>query len=485
MSAPLPAVSSPAAPGAAAAASVGASGAVDGFEALLAALFGPAQTAGAGASTAGSVATSIFGKPLAACTLTGSDTPPADAGATDDAVGQGTTDPQGLAALAGVLIAPVLQPAPTDAAQDVPDQGSSPALPVQPDADTLLASPPADAALKGAQTSPLSTAALNLPAAGEPTAPAPPRLGKNLAELAKPPHVPVPATTPETPAESAAQPATKPAADVPDAPLAAAAAAVTSDKPQPGARTDRTDQGRRAHGDPASAPLPDQAKPPVAATTSPGASSATPNGVPFRLAAQAGPGAPADVDSADPTVRPSHDDGVPPSPPADAAAAPLASAHATGTAATPVRGGPETVAILAAQILKKLDGRSTRFDLELDPAGLGRVDVRLEVNAHGRLTAAMAFDNPQAAAELRGRANELTRALEQAGFDVAGGLSFDVAGDPGRSGRDGASNDQGETPTWRGRAFQAALDSAADADQAVGGALRMRRQLVAGVDIKI
>jgi len=97
----------------------------------------------------------------------------------------------------------------------------------------------------------------------------------------------------------------------------------------------------------------------------------------------------------------------------------------------------------------------------------------------------MAFDNPQAAAELRGRANELTRALEQAGFDVAGGLSFDVAGDPGRSGRDGASNDQGETPTWRGRAFQAALDSAADADQAVGGALRMRRQLVAGVDIKI
>ena len=153
---------------------------------------------------------------------------------------------------------------------------------------------------------------------------------------------------------------------------------------------------------------------------------------------------------------------------------------------TPVRGAPETVANLAAQILKKLEGQSTRFDVELDPAGLGRVDVRIEIGAHGRMTAAMMFDNPLAASELRARAGELQRALEQAGFDLAGGISFDVAGDRGNArqghGQDDAPTGQG----FRAQAFQAALDNAgAAADGAVSGLLRLRRGVTAGVDVRI
>jgi hypothetical protein len=183
---------------------------------------------------------------------------------------------------------------------------------------------------------------------------------------------------------------------------------------------------------------------------------------------------------------PAHDDSAP-APDGAGVANPTTSSAAPIHAAAPpvVRGAPETVANLAAQIIKKLDGRSTRFDIELDPVGLGKVDVRVDIGAHGRVTAAMSFDNPQAAADLRSRAGELQRALEQAGFDLSGGLSFDVASDQGRSGQ-GGQGQQGEAgATFRGRAFQAALETAGEADVAVGGALNLRRGLASGVDVRI
>lgn len=151
-----------------------------------------------------------------------------------------------------------------------------------------------------------------------------------------------------------------------------------------------------------------------------------------------------------------------------------------------VRGSPETVANLAAQILKKLDGKSSRFDVELDPLGLGKVDVRIEIGAHGRITAAMTFENPQAAQDVKARATELQRMLEQAGFDLTGGMTFDVAGDRGqRQGQ--AWQDQAETGhAFRGQAFRAALDTAGDAAAAANlGALRLRRGVNLGVDLKI
>ncbi len=78
----------------------------------------------------------------------------------------------------------------------------------------------------------------------------------------------------------------------------------------------------------------------------------------------------------------------------------------------------ETTAQLAAQILKKLEGRSTRFDMALTPEGLGRVDVSLEIDSDGRLAARLAFDNPAAATDMRARADELRRQLQDAGFHL-------------------------------------------------------------------
>ncbi len=79
----------------------------------------------------------------------------------------------------------------------------------------------------------------------------------------------------------------------------------------------------------------------------------------------------------------------------------------------------ETTANLAAQITSRLVGRSTRLELGLTPEGLGRVDVTLDIDDDGQLSARLAFDNPLAATELRGRADELRRQLEDAGFTLA------------------------------------------------------------------
>lgn len=80
----------------------------------------------------------------------------------------------------------------------------------------------------------------------------------------------------------------------------------------------------------------------------------------------------------------------------------------------------ETTAQLAVQIARRLDSRSTRFDMVLTPEDLGRVDVSLEIGKDGQLSARLAFDNPAAAADLKGRADELRRQLQDAGFQVAG-----------------------------------------------------------------
>ncbi|MFN3515149.1 MAG: flagellar hook-length control protein FliK [Phenylobacterium sp.] len=151
----------------------------------------------------------------------------------------------------------------------------------------------------------------------------------------------------------------------------------------------------------------------------------------------------------------------------------------------PVRGSPETVANLAAQIVKKLEARTTRFDVQLRPAGLGQVNVAVEIGAHGRLVAALTFDNSHAAAELRGRSGDLQRALEQAGFDLSNGsLTFDVAGDRGQ-GR-GDMHQQFHDGASRGRAFHALLDTAGEAAEAAAtAALAYRSRPADGVDIRV
>jgi flagellar hook-length control protein FliK len=83
------------------------------------------------------------------------------------------------------------------------------------------------------------------------------------------------------------------------------------------------------------------------------------------------------------------------------------------------RASVETTAQIAAQISRRLEGRSTRFEMALTPDDLGRVDVSLDIDENGRLAARLAFDNPAAALDMKGRVDELRRQLEEAGFHLA------------------------------------------------------------------
>lgn len=112
----------------------------------------------------------------------------------------------------------------------------------------------------------------------------------------------------------------------------------------------------------------------------------------------------------------------------------------------------ETTALLAAQIARRLEGRSSRFEMSLTPDELGRVDISLDIDADGGLTARLAFETPQAAMELRGRAEELRRQLQEAGFTVGDdSLSFSER----EAGSSGGGADQ-RFERQAGRAFAGA-----------------------------
>ena len=99
-------------------------------------------------------------------------------------------------------------------------------------------------------------------------------------------------------------------------------------------------------------------------------------------------------------------------------AAPSANADPAGPAQT-------TVANLSAQIVTQSGGKTSRFDLQLDPLGLGRVDVAVQIDAKGRASASLSFEKSDSASLLQSHVDALSDALTQAGLSVApGAISF-------------------------------------------------------------
>jgi len=70
-----------------------------------------------------------------------------------------------------------------------------------------------------------------------------------------------------------------------------------------------------------------------------------------------------------------------------------------------------------------------RIEIQLKPAALGRVDVRLEVTHDGRVTAVVAADTRETLDMLQRDARTLERALQDAGLRMnSGDLSFSMRG---------------------------------------------------------
>ncbi|NJC41620.1 hypothetical protein GGQ87_001878 [Brevundimonas alba] len=162
---------------------------------------------------------------------------------------------------------------------------------------------------------------------------------------------------------------------------------------------------------------------------------------------------------------------------ADAPAAPVRE-HSLSTLS---RATIDATAQIAAQILRKLEGRSTRFEIALRPAELGRVDVKLDIDSEGRLAARLAFDNPAAATDLRGRADELRRQLEAAGFQMADDAFEFVDRDSGSSAFDRGQ----DTRHQQARAFASASRLNNEIDMAQPPKWLALSLSPSGVDMKV
>lgn len=218
---------------------------------------------------------------------------------------------------------------------------------------------------------------------------------------------------------------------------------------------------------------PTEAKTAVSTPTPP----STPADSPSKPAAPAASAAPA---------APAADPGSPPAEPAPTGEAAPGQTEAAAPArdhslSTLSRATIDATAQIAAQILRKLEGRSTRFEIALRPDELGRVDVKLDIDAEGRLAARLAFDNPVAATDLRGRVDDLRRQLEAAGFQLAEDAFEFAERDSGSSAFDrGQDARQGQN-----RAFAAAARLNADIDVAQPPQWLALSLSPSGVDMKV
>ena len=106
------------------------------------------------------------------------------------------------------------------------------------------------------------------------------------------------------------------------------------------------------------------------------------------------------------------------------------SVTAATNAAVPLSG-------LAVEIAVSARSGKSRFEIRLDPADLGRIDVRIDVDRNGRVTSHLTVEKPETLSMLRQDAPQLQRTLDDAGLKTGnGGLQFSLR-DQSSSGRDG------------------------------------------------
>lgn len=107
--------------------------------------------------------------------------------------------------------------------------------------------------------------------------------------------------------------------------------------------------------------------------------------------------------------------GVPPTQTGAPATIPEAVQHVQVTA----EAAKPNVAALAVEISAKSQSGAKQFDIRLDPPELGRVEVRLSIDAAGKASAHLSADQPQTLDLLQKDSAVLTRALRDAGLDVS------------------------------------------------------------------
>ncbi len=134
---------------------------------------------------------------------------------------------------------------------------------------------------------------------------------------------------------------------------------------------------------------------------------------------------------------------------------------------------------LALEIAASARKGKSSFEIRLDPADLGRIDVRINVDRNGQMTSHLMVEKPETLSMLQQDAPQLQRALHDAGFKTGdGGLQFSL--------RDQSSSGQnsGDQP---GRNTQRLVITNEESVPAIGAGRTYGRMLgsSSGVDIRV
>ena len=82
---------------------------------------------------------------------------------------------------------------------------------------------------------------------------------------------------------------------------------------------------------------------------------------------------------------------------------------------------------LALEIAASAKNGKSSFEIRLDPADLGRIDVRIDVDRNGQMTSHLTVEKPETLSMLQQDAPQLQRALNDAGFKTGdSGLQFSL-----------------------------------------------------------
>jgi flagellar hook-length control protein FliK len=107
------------------------------------------------------------------------------------------------------------------------------------------------------------------------------------------------------------------------------------------------------------------------------------------------------------------------------AAATAVSVTTAGLTATVA--GPVPLSGLALEIAASAQSGKSRFEIRLDPADLGRIDVRIDVDRNGQVTSHLTVEKPETLSMLQQDAPQLQRALDDAGLRTgSNGLQFSL-----------------------------------------------------------
>jgi flagellar hook-length control protein FliK len=161
-------------------------------------------------------------------------------------------------------------------------------------------------------------------------------------------------------------------------------------------------------------------------------------------------------------------------PTAAATAAPAGSLSVTAATNAPV-----PLSGLALEIAASAKSGKSSFEIRLDPADLGRIDVRIDVDRNGQVTSHLTVEKPETLSMLRQDAPQLQRALDDAGFKTGdSGLQFSL--------RDQSSSGQ-NSGNETGRNAQRLVISSEDTIPATVAGQTYGRMLgsSSGVDIRV